>query len=246
MIQSFRTKGKPSEALVKRDSIGVYLADTVALTCLCLSPRYDIFFGAPCNQLKYNCKIWRETYSNRNSIADTSTKHYLYIYPLQLSWIQHQGWPTYTKEASYIAISKPLYGVLVDFGQLRVLLSSFSGVMGYGAAEATGLGFVWSDGMRCCRSDWPGLFLFCCCQPSCVVSQQSWFGLFFCFINFPILPPIFFIEILFYAPSSQNLLLSSSLTSIPTVKLSDFGICSTTNEKVRGKTSYDWQNSKIF
>ena len=32
-------------------------------------------------------------------------------------------------------------------------------------------------GMRCCRSDWPGLCLFCY-QPSCVVSQQSWFGLF--------------------------------------------------------------------
>ena len=41
--------------------------------------------------------------------------------------------------------------------------------------------------MRCCRSDWPGHFLFCCYQPVCC-SQQSWFGL-FCFINFPILPP---------------------------------------------------------
>ena len=42
--------------------------------------------------------------------------------------------------------------------------------------------------MRCCRSDWPGLCLFCCYQPLCVVSQQSWFG-FFYFINFPILLP---------------------------------------------------------
>ena len=40
--------------------------------------------------------------------------------------------------------------------------------------------------MRCCRSDWPGLCLFSCYQPLCVVSQQCWFGL-FCFINFPIL-----------------------------------------------------------
>ena len=40
-----------------------------------------------------------------------------------------------------------------------------------------------NDGMRCCRSDWPGLCLFCCYQPSCVVF------VFFCFINFPILPP---------------------------------------------------------
>ena len=32
--------------------------------------------------------------------------------------------------------------------------------------------------MRCCRSDWPGLCLFCCYQPLCVVSQQSRFGLF--------------------------------------------------------------------
>ena len=47
----------------------------------------------------------------------------------------------------------------------------------------------WSDGMRCCRSDWPGLWLFCCYQLSCVVSQQSWFGSFFWFKFFPILPP---------------------------------------------------------
>ena len=47
-----------------------------------------------------------------------------------------------------------------------------------------------SDGMRCCRSDWPGLCFFCCYQPLCVVSQQSWFwGVFFFFINFPILLP---------------------------------------------------------
>ena len=32
------------------------------------------------------------------------------------------------------------------------------------------------------RSDWPGLFLICYYQPSCVISQQSWFGLLcFCF-----------------------------------------------------------------
>ena len=34
----------------------------------------------------------------------------------------------------------------------------------------------------------PGFWLFCCYQPSCVVNQQSWFGL-FCFIHFPISPP---------------------------------------------------------
>ena len=28
------------------------------------------------------------------------------------------------------------------------------------------------------RSDWPGLCLFCCDQPKCVVSQQSWFWAF--------------------------------------------------------------------
>ena len=43
----------------------------------------------------------------------------------------------------------------------------------------------WSDGMRCCGSYFSGLLLFCCYQPSCVVSQQSWF----CFMNFPISPP---------------------------------------------------------
>ena len=37
----------------------------------------------------------------------------------------------------------------------------------------------WSDGMRCCRSDWPGLCLFCCYQLLCIVSQQSWLGVFF-------------------------------------------------------------------
>ena len=34
--------------------------------------------------------------------------------------------------------------------------------------------------MRWCRSDWPGLCLFCC--TSCVVSQQSWFGFFFVYV----------------------------------------------------------------
>ena len=29
--------------------------------------------------------------------------------------------------------------------------------------------------MRCCRSDWPGLCLFYCYQPLCVVSQHNWF-----------------------------------------------------------------------
>ena len=44
--------------------------------------------------------------------------------------------------------------------------------------------------MRCCRSDWPGLCLFCCYQPSCVVSQQSWFWafLFHKYSNFTPLP----------------------------------------------------------
>ena len=48
-----------------------------------------------------------------------------------------------------------------------------------------------SHGMRCCRSDWPGLCLFCCYQSSCVVSQQSWFlaFLFHKFSNFTPPPP---------------------------------------------------------
>ena len=45
----------------------------------------------------------------------------------------------------------------------------------------------WWDAVR--RSDWPGLCLFCRYQPSCVGSQQNWFGFFFCFINCLILPP---------------------------------------------------------
>ena len=42
----------------------------------------------------------------------------------------------------------------------------------------------WSDEMWCCRSDWPGLCLFCWYR----VSQQSWSGL-FCFVNTPTLLP---------------------------------------------------------
>ena len=42
--------------------------------------------------------------------------------------------------------------------------------------------------MRYCRSDWPGLYLFCCYQPECVVSQQSCFWA-CCFISFSILLP---------------------------------------------------------
>ena len=67
------------------------------------------------------------------------------------------------------------------------LMNRFSFLM-HEYGRGGGIDFVrWSDGMRCCRSDWPGLCLFCCYQPSCVNSQQSWFVLFFCFINFPIL-----------------------------------------------------------
>ena len=45
-------------------------------------------------------------------------------------------------------------------------------------------------GKRCCRSVWTGLCLFCCYQPSYVVSQQSWFWafLFDKFSNFT--PPL--------------------------------------------------------
>ena len=41
----------------------------------------------------------------------------------------------------------------------------------------------WSDGIRCCRSDWPGLCfcVFCCYQPSCV--NRVYFGLFFLFVS---------------------------------------------------------------
>ena len=45
-----------------------------------------------------------------------------------------------------------------------------------------------SDGMWCCRSDWPGLSLFFCYQPSWVASQQGWFGP-FRFFNFPNFTP---------------------------------------------------------
>ena len=38
--------------------------------------------------------------------------------------------------------------------------------------------FEWWDAVL---AEATGLGLFCCYQPSCVVSQQSWFGLFFCF-----------------------------------------------------------------
>ena len=44
------------------------------------------------------------------------------------------------------------------------------------------------DGMRCCKSDWPGLCLFCCFQPSCAWAFflfhkcPSFYLFFFCFI----------------------------------------------------------------
>ena len=43
------------------------------------------------------------------------------------------------------------------------------------------------NGIRCYRSDWPGLF--CCSQPSCVVNQQSWFWALFFVHYFPFLSP---------------------------------------------------------
>ena len=41
--------------------------------------------------------------------------------------------------------------------------------------------------MRCCRSDWPGLCLFCCYQP--LSANRDDLGFFLFFIKFPILPP---------------------------------------------------------
>ena len=39
---------------------------------------------------------------------------------------------------------------------------------------------------RCCRSDWPELCLFCCSQPSCVLTELIWASFFFClFHKFP-------------------------------------------------------------
>ena len=47
-----------------------------------------------------------------------------------------------------------------------------------------------SNRMRCCRSDWPGLCLFCCYQPLCVVSQELiWAFLLHQLSNFTPPPP---------------------------------------------------------
>ena len=46
--------------------------------------------------------------------------------------------------------------------------------------------FINFSNLRCCRSDWPGPCLFCCYQPSCVVSQRVDLG----FKNFPIWLPL--------------------------------------------------------
>ena len=54
----------------------------------------------------------------------------------------------------------------------------------------------WSDGMRYCKSDLPGLCLFCCHQPSYAVSHRVDFGLlFFLFHKFStFITPILFIH----------------------------------------------------
>ena len=41
--------------------------------------------------------------------------------------------------------------------------------------------YRWSDGMRCCRGDWP---VFYCYQPSCAVSQHAFFFFSHSFSNF--------------------------------------------------------------
>mgnify|MGYP003571740057 CR=1 FL=1 len=60
------------------------------------------------------------------------------------------------------------------------------------------VGCEWWDAVLQMRLAW-ALFV-CCYQPLCVVSQQSWFWAFFCFINFPILLFVIFIEISFVSP----------------------------------------------
>ena len=76
----------------------------------------------------------------------------------------------------------------------------------------------WSDGMQCCRSDWPGLCLFWCYQPLCVVSQQSWFWLFLCY-KFSNLPPP--------PPSTPFLIFPSTKPDAP----------KTSREEVKSKTA---------
>ena len=56
-----------------------------------------------------------------------------------------------------------------DFDQVDL-----GGISGTGGGHAESYVYVFLyPRMRFCRSDWPGLCLFCFCQPSCVVSQQS-------------------------------------------------------------------------
>ena len=84
----------------------------------------------------------------------------------------------------YIIWRRPGFGHRRDFGVCSIFdTTSRNWLVRHGAYTL----------MRCCRSYWPGLCLFCCCQPSCVVSQQSGFGLFFflkIFLFFPPPPPI--------------------------------------------------------
>ena len=50
----------------------------------------------------------------------------------------------------------------------------------------------WSDGMWCCRSNWPGLCFLCCSTIVCCQTTELIWGFFFCcfvFINFQFLLP---------------------------------------------------------
>ena len=69
----------------------------------------------------------------------------------------------------------------------------------------------WSDGMRCCKSDWSGLCLFCCYNPHVLSANKLIWA--FLFKNFVLLPPshlallqIFFLEISFVLPPSPQFL----------------------------------------
>ena len=69
----------------------------------------------------------------------------------------------------------------------------------------------WSDGMRYCRSDWPGLCLFCCYYPRVLTANRVDLGFFVSCNQFVIstFSPIFFID----PPSAANTHLSKATLS---------------------------------
>ena len=103
-----------------------------------------------------------------------------------------EGFLKQEKPRKTVERSRETKGTTTWFDYVLFHIVSFftphAGVMGCGAAEATGLGFVGVMGCGAAEATGLGFVCFVVINPCVLSANRVDFGL-FCFINFPIYPP---------------------------------------------------------